>query len=878
MAPIELDAPEIEALVDIRQKLTPLISKRIACGRDQVTNLAVLNARDAMSFELDQVFLHLRKDQDMGLEDYKQFLRDLQELKLLLEGFIDEQVLTLGGNDHSYSSTHEEQVSSVDQERDTSDEDGFPKLKALMRRATEDQDGSDLSLFINLPDTNEESLKAEQAVTRFNTSNSKRCDKKDTDNYQTEADAWHQRAPYTATDETSTSTSHEPLRNLVTTLRENIEARACDHQHVAKIQVREPTWNPEISEGLDHNLFLSCSLVEGKWQQTTCRVVTKPPRATPPLKRMKHACKTIQGCLDDEETLTVFLHRDCLLWNPDCSTTIQSPPIWPTLSLAEMLKSDLDPLRPYDKVILALNLSRMLLRMYGMGMDGCAWSAEDLFFLFESSQQTAYEIYNPYLDYSITGTGRAIGPTSPRKFPILIAFAKLLLEIACGKVLGPFERRPDRPEISLLAELEKGTVTEDVVAAYVYAIRKCLKANKDDDEDAGSEEEQCRAVIREAVADLEEAWSTAYATKGDLNSPKTLKVPRTVLERQSPANSQNGPTKMLQEPRPAAVGEQTASLPNGLFDVTRLKVPACYMDSRCTWANDFLGRADDFYMQHIEHLPSDKRIRVAILDTGIDDTNIFFRAAKRSRRRRDSPIMMRESFLAGTAATDTDGHGTNVAALVLKMAPEADLYVGKISSGHEAIRWAIDLNVHIINMSFGISNASEEIRGAIRDAEAAGIICTIAASNYGSNEMRSFPAKLDQVLCIHAGDGNGNKSGLNPTPLRWRDNLSTLGVCIPSEWRGEEDHYVSGTSYAAPVAAGIAANVLRFVQWATDEGFMTQPQRMNAYSCAGMRHIMLAMCEPRDGYDFVMPWRRMWSEGSTERDVISKMKEALKNV
>ncbi|KAM5378794.1 hypothetical protein ACJZ2D_004267 [Fusarium nematophilum] len=800
MAPIELDAPEIEALVDIRQKLTPLISKRIACGRDQVTNLAVLNARDAMSFELDQVFLHLRKDQDMGLEDYKQFLRDLQELKLLLEGFIDEQVLTLGGNDHSYSSTHEEQVSSVDQERDTSDEDGFPKLKALMRRATEDQDGSDLSLFINLPDTNEESLKAEQAVTRFNTSNSKRCDKKDTDNYQTEADAWHQRAPYTATDETSTSTSHEPLRNLVTTLRENIEARACDHQHVAKIQVREPTWNPEISEGLDHNLFLSCSLVEGKWQQTTCRVVTKPP---------------------------------------------------------------------YDKVILALNLSRMLLRMYGMGMDGCAWSAEDLFFLFESSQQTAYEIYNPYLDYSITGTGRAIGPTSPRKFPILIAFAKLLLEIACGKVLGPFERRPDRPEISLLAELEKGTVTEDVVAAYVYAIRKCLKANKDDDEDAGSEEEQCRAVIREAVADLEEAWSTAYATKGDLNSPKTLKVPRTVLERQSPANSQNGPTKMLQEPRPAAVGEQTASLPNGLFDVTRLKVPACYMDSRCTWANDFLGRADDFYMQHIEHLPSDKRIRVAILDTGIDDTNIFFRAAKRSRRRRDSPIMMRESFLAGTAATDTDGHGTNVAALVLKMAPEADLY---------AIRWAIDLNVHIINMSFGISNASEEIRGAIRDAEAAGIICTIAASNYGSNEMRSFPAKLDQVLCIHAGDGNGNKSGLNPTPLRWRDNLSTLGVCIPSEWRGEEDHYVSGTSYAAPVAAGIAANVLRFVQWATDEGFMTQPQRMNAYSCAGMRHIMLAMCEPRDGYDFVMPWRRMWSEGSTERDVISKMKEALKNV
>lgn len=183
-------------------------------------------------------------------------------------------------------------------------------------------------------------------------------------------------------------------------------------------------------------------------------------------------------------------------------------------------------------------------------------------------------------------------------------------------------------------------------------------------------------------------------------------------------------------------------------------------------------------------------------------------------------------------------------------------------------------------MSFGLPNANEGIRGVIRDAESKGIICTVAASNCGSNDTRSFPAKLDQVLCIHTGDGNGNKSGQNPTPMSRKENLSTLGVCIPSVWEGEDGHYVSGTSFAAPVAAGIAVNVLQFVQYAKDQGWMTEIQYKNAYSCSGMRYIMLAMCEPqaRDGYDFVVPWRRMWSQNATESDVVSKMEEALENV
>lgn len=476
--------------------------------------------------------------------------------------------------------------------------DKFAKLNALIRRATEKSDSSDLSLLIDLPGMTEDSQKAEQIVTRFNTSAAERLTRKEADSQKMEADYTtiggnesRQPAPGAAADEPSTPLSHEHLRILVTTLRKTIEAGGCEYQHDVMVQVREPEQSAEIKKCFDHKLFLSCSSVEGKWQETTCRVVaelqvaihsvgpnktdkgSRPPEASP-LKPMKRACQTIQDRLDVEETLLVFLDGDGLLWTSDVSKTIQCPHIWPTLSLAEILKSDLDPLNPYDKVILALNLGRMLLRMYDTGMNSCAWSAEDLFYLFESHKETAHEMYNPYLNYSLTCTGKSFSPTSPRKFPVLIAFAKLLLEIACGKILGPFERRPDRPEISLLAELEKDTVTQSVVAAYVYAIRKCLKANRDDDEDAESEENQCRAVIQEAVAEFWGAWSTAYATKADLNSPKTFKFPHHVLQKVV-LHGQNGPVAGSKEQLPVVIDPQT---PNGLFDATTLKLLHDHLD------------------------------------------------------------------------------------------------------------------------------------------------------------------------------------------------------------------------------------------------------------------------------------------------------------
>ena len=86
------------------------------------------------------------------------------------------------------------------------------------------------------------------------------------------------------------------------------------------------------------------------------------------------------------------------------------------------------------------------------------------------------------------------------------------------------------------------------------------------------------------------------------------------------------------------------------------------------------------------------RVRICLLDTGIDlrdeDLNYERRAVKQYRLEQGfeghdlDPIKRRESFQEGTdtSTRDTCGHGTHLALLLLRYAPDADIYIGKVSS------------------------------------------------------------------------------------------------------------------------------------------------------------------------------------------------------
>jgi hypothetical protein len=49
----------------------------------------------------------------------------------------------------------------------------------------------------------------------------------------------------------------------------------------------------------------------------------------------------------------------------------------------------------------------------------------------------------------------------------------------------------------------------------------------------------------------------------------------------------------------------------------------------------------------------------------------------------------------GDSVEDSQGHGTNVAAIISKIAPEADLYIAKVSQGkeNEGTQQIIDVSI-----------------------------------------------------------------------------------------------------------------------------------------------------------------------------------------
>lgn len=125
-----------------------------------------------------------------------------------------------------------------------------------------------------------------------------------------------------------------------------------------------------------------------------------------------------------------------------------------------------------------------------------------------------------------------------------------------------------------------------------------------------------------------------------------------------------------------------------------------------------------------------------------------------------------------------------------------------------------------------------------------------AASNSGGDGRRAYPAKEVGVFAIHATKAGGSSpENLNPPRDGAPDNFGTLGCSIPSRWN-RNDVYITGTSFATPVAAAIAANVLSFVRRAPPS---RQPQYFFGYT--GMRRLLTHLSSQVDKHDYIRPWK-----------------------
>ncbi|RDL36320.1 uncharacterized protein BP5553_05672 [Venustampulla echinocandica] len=213
------------------------------------------------------------------------------------------------------------------------------------------------------------------------------------------------------------------------------------------------------------------------------------------------------------------------------------------------------------------------------------------------------------------------------------------------------------------------------------------------------------------------------------------------------------------------------------------------------------------------------RVKIAILDTGIDlGEDVISSLTDR--------IIKNESFLVDDKSTDDlDGHGTHVAGLILRVAPNSELYIARIAKNQSlldkisivnALKEAINWGVDIISMSFGFTAYNqdlEELQAVIKEVFRRDILMFCAASNNGGNGDIAYPADRDEVICINAADGEGSPSGFNPGEATLNRNFCALGENVKSSWPTRfnlGDQRKSGTSFATPIAASFAAIILGF--------------------------------------------------------------------
>jgi type VII secretion-associated serine protease mycosin len=128
-----------------------------------------------------------------------------------------------------------------------------------------------------------------------------------------------------------------------------------------------------------------------------------------------------------------------------------------------------------------------------------------------------------------------------------------------------------------------------------------------------------------------------------------------------------------------------------------------------------------------------------------------------------------------------------------------------------AITYAIGHGAEVISMSLGYSLQSEQVRAALQVAYEHNVVVVASAGNSGDaagaagtgNAPYSFPADYPGVLAVGAVNSSGQVSSFSSENLSVQ--VAAPGVRVPAQGRDGTYWYVSGTSPACALTAGVVA-------------------------------------------------------------------------
>ncbi|MCB0610757.1 MAG: S8 family serine peptidase, partial [Lewinella sp.] len=217
----------------------------------------------------------------------------------------------------------------------------------------------------------------------------------------------------------------------------------------------------------------------------------------------------------------------------------------------------------------------------------------------------------------------------------------------------------------------------------------------------------------------------------------------------------------------------------------------------------------------------DKHVRIAIIDTGIDDENMPDLFGSR--------IASSYDFIEDkpSSVIDENGHGTQVAGIITGMAYVSDLYnvdllelkaldgsgSGDLYDIIEAIEYAVENGANIINCSFGYSplngdHYSNLFHQVLEEASSHGILI-IAASGNDNNDLdniKYYPGSytdIPNLIKVGASKCDGSTTSFGSFGYQSVE-LAGPGVHILCPSINGRWLYKEGTSFAAPIVTGVA--------------------------------------------------------------------------
>jgi subtilisin family serine protease len=201
----------------------------------------------------------------------------------------------------------------------------------------------------------------------------------------------------------------------------------------------------------------------------------------------------------------------------------------------------------------------------------------------------------------------------------------------------------------------------------------------------------------------------------------------------------------------------------------------------------------------------------------------------------------------------------------------------------------MEKKVDIITMSLGLNKENYRVQEEILNAVSHRVLIFAAASNGGGNRSVTYPARKDEVICVYATDGIGTAYNHNPTPMDDAVyDFAILGVGVKSAWPRHlqtrplelseaSERRMTGTSFATPIAAGMAACIIDFAYLTNLSEDLLRVLKSRQGMQKSLKELMVGNSR-RQGLHYIYPWAMFESRCSNEDRSNEEIKCDMKRI